>query len=304
MLRILALIAALLFAGSAEAANRFWVGGTGTWDASDTTHWASTSGGAGGASVPVAGDTVTFDGSSGGGTVTVNHASLNIFSLTMSAFTGTLDFAANDNNITLTSTGNAFSSTGSGTRTLNMGDGTWTISAAYAIWSVNGSTNFTLNANGSTLLFSSTAPSGRQIDLITTGTGNVGTGTLNAVTLAAASSPGSTRFFINSGTATIGTLSVGAGNTIQIPISMTLAVTSAMTWTGTASLPIGILASTVQASATLSSANNLTCIYCAMSRITFSGGGAATATNSFDLGNNSGITITAPAAGGARVIGG
>jgi hypothetical protein len=53
-------------------ANRFWVGGTGTWDAADTTHWAATSGGAGGQSVPGAGDAVTFDGASGGGTVTVN----------------------------------------------------------------------------------------------------------------------------------------------------------------------------------------------------------------------------------------
>ena len=53
-------------------ASRFWVGGTGTWDASDTTHWAATSGGAGGQSVPTASDTATFDASSGGGTVTVN----------------------------------------------------------------------------------------------------------------------------------------------------------------------------------------------------------------------------------------
>jgi hypothetical protein len=48
-------------------ANRYWVGGTGNWDASTTTHWSATSGGAGGATVPVASDTVTFDGSSGGG---------------------------------------------------------------------------------------------------------------------------------------------------------------------------------------------------------------------------------------------
>ena len=51
-------------------ASRFWVGGTGTWDASDTTHWATASNGAGGASVPGSSDAVTFDASSGGGTVT------------------------------------------------------------------------------------------------------------------------------------------------------------------------------------------------------------------------------------------
>lgn len=45
-------------------AARFWVGGTGNWDASTTTHWAATSGGAGGASVPTSSDTVTFDANS------------------------------------------------------------------------------------------------------------------------------------------------------------------------------------------------------------------------------------------------
>jgi hypothetical protein len=62
------------YASLAEAASRFWVGGTGNWDASDTTHWAASSGGGGGASVPGSGDTVTLDGSSGGGTVTVTAA--------------------------------------------------------------------------------------------------------------------------------------------------------------------------------------------------------------------------------------
>lgn len=50
---------------------RFWVGGTGTWDASTTTHWSSTTGGSGGASVPTAADDVVFDASSGAGTATL-----------------------------------------------------------------------------------------------------------------------------------------------------------------------------------------------------------------------------------------
>jgi hypothetical protein len=48
----------------AFAASRFWVGGTGTWDTTTTTHWSATSGGAGGASVPTATDDVTFDANS------------------------------------------------------------------------------------------------------------------------------------------------------------------------------------------------------------------------------------------------
>lgn len=42
-------------------ASRYWVGGAGTWDASDTTHWSASSGGAGGASVPTSVDDVIFD---------------------------------------------------------------------------------------------------------------------------------------------------------------------------------------------------------------------------------------------------
>ena len=42
-------------------ANRYWVGGTGTWTAGTTTNWSATSGGAGGASVPTAADSIFFD---------------------------------------------------------------------------------------------------------------------------------------------------------------------------------------------------------------------------------------------------
>jgi hypothetical protein len=52
-------------------ASRFWVGGSGTWDATTTTHWATTSGGAGGASAPTSADDVFLDASSGAGTVTL-----------------------------------------------------------------------------------------------------------------------------------------------------------------------------------------------------------------------------------------
>jgi hypothetical protein len=55
-------------------ANYYWVGGSGTWDASDTTNWASSSGGAGGAGVPTSSDNAYFDGSSDTGsgfTVTI-----------------------------------------------------------------------------------------------------------------------------------------------------------------------------------------------------------------------------------------
>jgi fibronectin-binding autotransporter adhesin len=45
-------------------ASRYWVGGTGTWDNTNTANWSETSGGEGGASAPTSDDDVYFDGSS------------------------------------------------------------------------------------------------------------------------------------------------------------------------------------------------------------------------------------------------
>ena len=56
----------------------YWVGGSGTWDGSTSTHWALTSGGAGGAGVPTSGDPVIFDRNSGTGTAFVVTASTNM----------------------------------------------------------------------------------------------------------------------------------------------------------------------------------------------------------------------------------
>jgi hypothetical protein len=56
-------------------ANRYWVGGSGTWDNTNTANWSTTSGGSGGASVPISGsfgDTAIFDSNSGTGTITLS----------------------------------------------------------------------------------------------------------------------------------------------------------------------------------------------------------------------------------------
>jgi hypothetical protein len=56
-------------------AARYWVGGSGNWTATNTANWSATSGGPGGASVPVGtfnnGDDIIFDANSGSGVVTV-----------------------------------------------------------------------------------------------------------------------------------------------------------------------------------------------------------------------------------------
>ena len=46
------------------ATTRYWVNGTGTWNATSTTNWSNTSGGSGGASVPTSADAVVFDAAS------------------------------------------------------------------------------------------------------------------------------------------------------------------------------------------------------------------------------------------------
>lgn len=100
-------------------ASRFWVGGTGTWDASDTTHWAATSNGAGGQSVPTTGDTVTFDGSSGGGTCTLGADTANVSTIIVGAYTGTFDSS------TYSVYCGSWITNGTGTKTIKIGSKDW-----------------------------------------------------------------------------------------------------------------------------------------------------------------------------------
>ena len=71
-------------------ANRYWVLGTGTWDATTTTNWSTTSGGSGGASVPTVSDDVFFNASSGGGTVTITLVGYHCKSFDSTGYTGTI----------------------------------------------------------------------------------------------------------------------------------------------------------------------------------------------------------------------
>lgn len=70
-------------------ADRYWVGGTGTWDATVGTKWAATSGGAGGQTVPTSADNVFFDAASGAVTVTVSGTRA-CLALNTTGFTGTI----------------------------------------------------------------------------------------------------------------------------------------------------------------------------------------------------------------------
>ena len=66
-------------------ANRYWVGGSGTWDTTATANWSASSGGASGASAPTSADAVFIDANSGGGTVTLGE-NVSILTLTLTGF--------------------------------------------------------------------------------------------------------------------------------------------------------------------------------------------------------------------------
>ena len=95
-------------------ANRYWRGGTGTWNTSSTTNWSTTSGGTGGASVPTAADSVFFD-QAGTYTVTMTGTlsclDINVSAGVVSFITGTTPTLSIAGSMSLIS-GTVWSSTG------------------------------------------------------------------------------------------------------------------------------------------------------------------------------------------------
>lgn len=112
-------------------ADRYWRGGTATWDGTAGSKWAATAGGATGASAPTSADTVYFDASSTG-TVTLSSAAV-CRNLDMTGHTGTL--------------------TGVAGLSLTIGDA----SGGYIIW---GSGTYTGNASGSRIDFVASSTNG------------------------------------------------------------------------------------------------------------------------------------------------
>lgn len=118
-------------------ADRFWTG-TGNW--SNTANWSSSSGGAGGASVPTTTDNAIFDAASGSGTCTVD-ATANCQDLTLTGFTGTL-------------TGSSFQINAYGNVTFSPSTGTFSLTQLVVMRVPSGTVE--LKPNGQTF----TAPGG------------------------------------------------------------------------------------------------------------------------------------------------
>lgn len=137
-------------------ATYYWVGGSGTWDNANTANWAASSGGAGGAGVPLVTDNVIFDANSGSGTcatafgATANAVTFN--SVNVALMLGAdLSIAGN---FTLTSgsvslgsftlTSAAFLASNANARTINFGTGKIVVTGSGTVWSTFTYTNLTV----------------------------------------------------------------------------------------------------------------------------------------------------------------
>jgi len=269
---VVALLLFVLPPAQAWAAAKFWVGGTGNLDGSTTTNISDTSGGAGGATYPVAGDTLTFDALSGGGTVTFT-APLTITTLTMANFTGTI----NTNGQTVTVSG-TFSNAGSGVRTLNLGASAITVGT----WNQGTVTNLTFNAGTST------------ITQTLTSTTFFGGGQTYATVILTGNTPSIT------GANTFGTLT-RTGNAVKadsLILGANQTVSGTFTVNGNSSVNRVLVLSDTRGTARTITAATVTVTNADFQDITGAGAGSwdlsAITGLSGDAGGNSGITFTTP----------
>jgi hypothetical protein len=157
-------------------ADRYWVGGTGTWSAASTANWSDTSGGASGFSAPTAADNVFFDANSNVGT---------------GAFTVTVSGAlCNDFNV-------GSPTALDGAMTLAMGSSTLTVSGSWT----NQATNFSVTNTSGTITFNATT-TGKTITTngVTTGVSMTLNGVGGAWTLGSALNIGSLNLTLTNGT--------------------------------------------------------------------------------------------------------
>lgn len=103
---------------------------------------------------------------------------------------------------------------------------------------------------------------------------------------------------------TIATLSIPAGTRVRFQNGITTTISNAFNWIGTMASQIDLHSSSgVGATSTVSVAASSAISWAAIADLIFSGN-AITASNSFNLGNNSGITINPPGITAGRLLGG
>lgn len=277
-------------------ANRFWVGGNGNWSDA-TNHWATTSGGAPGVgNLPTSSDVAKFDAASTG-TCTLDQ-DITIQGLDLSAANAAgcgLDASAGSHNVTTTGA-TGLANSGTGTRVLKMGGGTWTITASNG----NGfnqatTTGLTFQANSSTIVIAADPVAAHQMTFAGGGL------TYNNLTINANANGDGVIF---TGSNTFATV------TLIAPLALVVAATTqtmtTLTYSGGGPTSLtSIMGTNPSSIGTLTVTNNSAGNWVAYRCMTFSGAGSATATNSWDLGANAGITITPPSSGsGTHFVGG
>lgn len=275
--------------------NTFSLGSGVTWQAANATRIITFTSTSGTTTITMAGSAtqylgaVNFGGTGGdfvlAGPFIANSA------VTLTA--GTLDASVNNVNLTLSTF------VGSAGTTLNCGTGTWTMTAASGTaWSHLG----TLSCASAAFVFANSTPTGART-FATNG------GSFGSVALSGGAGA-STNFPVAiTGAATFGTFPITPPVNVEWPGGVTITITNAPTWNGTASTPLFFnTTGGGGAVATLAITNGTPVMnWIGFNNMKFTGN-AFNAVNSFDLGlNDSGgtsLTIVPPSVGGGHIIGG
>lgn len=280
-------------------ANRFWVGGTGTWNTTNTANWSATTGGASGASVPTSADFVTIDANSGGGVITFGN-NVDCQGIDIRFYTGTIDFSI----YVMNCSGNGFTifrqdgtSTLAGTKVVNSNYAGATGTRTFTMLSVTEANAPTINVTAGTdivtssgntrynnLNFTGFAGTWNNVAITLFGSLTVSTGmTVNAgtaVTTFAATS-GTQQITTNGKTLDFPITQNGVGGTVQLQDNLTMGSTRIFTLTaGT----LALVDKTLTCNIFSSSNSNVRTIAFGTGNITVTGSGAtvfsaSTATN-------------------------
>lgn len=265
------------------ASTCFWVGGTGNMNftSDGTLHWATSSNGSPCSCEPVAGDSLTFDGSSGGGTITqaANTPAMNV--INMGAYTGTFDDSVNNNTVTAKS----WVPSGGGTHTVKMGTGNWTINGTTGtvVDCSSGTANLTLTPSTSNLIISSTPTANRTFN------GCGAAKPFGTITLASGAPQWA---IIESGNLGAANVTFTAPVLLSLTAASTLQVNNAVTWNGSSGNNIFIKSNADGSTATIHLGGGAgTGSWIAIKDIVFNTNNF-TCTTCFDLGNNTGSGVT------------
>jgi hypothetical protein len=204
-------------------ADRYWILGTGTWDSTSTTNWSTSSGGAGGASVPTAADNVFFDVNSNVGTTA--------FTVTMATTPRVCnDFTASGLDGTMTLAGSAIGLTVSGSLTFQATNFTRSYSGTTTFNATT--TGKTVTTNGvslATVTFDGVGGGWTLGSALTSGTTTVTNGTFDtsssgnyAVTVTLLSSSNSNTRTINLNASTVTLSTTGNAWNMQTSTNATL----------------------------------------------------------------------------------